>query len=172
MTLYEMTLPQLVKMLTNMKGWLEDAEKYAEERGFSPDNFLGVRLYVDQFNLTRNVQSACDNAKGIAARMSGKTAPRHEDNEATFEELKARVDKVLAYLGEFSPGDFDGWEDRVVPLPFIPGGNKGATAGGYLAEFGLPNFYFHVNMVYASLRHSGVKLGKLRYIGGMNLLDL
>ena len=104
------------------------------------------------------------------ALLSGQTPPRHEDNEATFEELRARIDTVLTYLAGFSASDFDGWETRLVPLPFLSG--KGASAASYATEFALPNFYFHVSMVYGILRHSGVKLGKRAYIGGMQIVDL
>jgi hypothetical protein len=170
MSLYQVTVPQMAKMLQNMKAWLVEADQYAEDRGFHPDNYLTARLHMDQFSFTRQVQSACDNAKGTAGRISGQTPPRHEDNEATFEELIARIDKTLDYLSGFSEADFEGWEDRVVPLPFVPG--KGSPAAAYVAEFALPNFYFHVTMVYAILRHCGVKLGKRAYIGGMQIVDL
>lgn len=170
MSLYQVTVPQMAKMLNNMKGWMDEADQYAEDRGFHPDNYLNARLQMDQFPFSRQLQAACDNAKGTAARLSGQTPPRHEDNEATFEELRARIDKVLAYLEGFSESDFDGWETRVVPLPFLSG--KGAPAASYVAEFALPNFYFHTSMVYGILRHSGVKLGKRAYIGGMQIVDL
>ncbi|MDG1478652.1 MAG: DUF1993 domain-containing protein [Myxococcota bacterium] len=170
MSLYEVTVPQMAKMLNNMKAWMAEAEQYAEERGFHPDNYLNARLQMDQFPFSRQLQAACDTAKGSAARLSGQTPPRHEDNEATFEELRARIDTVLTYLAGFSASDFDGWETRLVPLPFLSG--KGASAASYATEFALPNFYFHVSMVYGILRHSGVKLGKRAYIGGMQIVDL
>jgi len=170
MSLYNATIPQMRKMLTNMKSWLVEAEQYADDQSFHQDNFLTARLRLDQFTLTQQIQSACDTAKGAAARVSGRENPRHEDNEATFEELVARVDKVLAFLDGFSEDDFAGIDDRVVSLPFLPP-TKGAPAADYIIEFVLPNFYFHVTMVYAILRHNGVKLGKRKYIGGMNIID-
>ncbi len=170
MSLYQATIPQMIKMLNNMQGWLTEAEQYAEERGFHPDNYLTARLYLDHFPLVRQVQTSCDNAKGVAARVTGQEAPRHADNEETFEALQERIRTVLAYLDGFSEADFAGHEERVVPLPFLPG--KGSPAASYICEFALPNFYFHVSMVYAILRHSGVKLGKRAYIGGMEIVDL
>lgn len=170
MSLYQATLPQMRKMLQNMKGWLEEAEQYAQARDFHVDNFLNARLHLDQFELVRQVQAACDNVKGAAARATGQQAPKHEDNEKTFEQLKERIDKVLAYTADFTEADFAGLEERVVPLPFMP--DKGAPAIQYLSEFALPNFYFHAAMVYAILRHNGVKLGKLKFIGGMEIVDL
>lgn len=171
MSLYSSTIPQMRKMLKNMQGWLTEAEQYAEDRGFHPDRFVTARLHLDQFELVRQVQAACDNLKGAASRLSGREAPKHEDTESTFEEMKARIEKVLAYTEDFTEADFAGVEDRVISLPFLPP-TKGATAEAYAVEFALPNFYFHVTTAYAILRHSGVKLGKRAYIGGMELIDV
>lgn len=171
MSIYAQTIPQMQKMLNNLSQWLKEAEEYAESRNFHPDNYLGARLQLDQFELLRQVQAACDNAKNYAARASGAEAPVHEDNEKTFEELKARVAKALAYLDTVSESDFEGAEERVVRLPFLPK-NLGATVPSYTNEFALPNFYFHITMVYAILRHSGVKLGKRSFIGGMEFVEV
>ena len=121
----------------------------------------------------KQVQAAADSAKFTAARLTGKDAPAHADEEKTFEELRARVGKVTTYLATFSEKDFDGADARKVALPFLPGGKKGALGLDYLVYFAQPNFYFHVAHAYAILRHNGVKLGKMDYIGpGMPLLDL
>ncbi|MEL6342723.1 MAG: DUF1993 domain-containing protein [Myxococcota bacterium] len=170
MDMFEQTVPQLTKMLTNLKGWLQEARAYADDRGFHPDNYTHARLQLDQFTLTQQIQAACDNAKGIAARLTGKDNPRHEDNETTLDALEARVDRVLAFLATFTEEDFTDAETRLVELPFLKG--RGAPATSYLIEFGLPNFYFHCTMAYGILRHSGVKLGKRQFIGGMKIVEL
>ena len=121
----------------------------------------------------KQVQSACDSAKFTAARLTGKDAPAHADEEKTFEELRARVAKVTTYLATFSEKDFDGADTRKVALPFLPGGKKGALGLDYLVHFAQPNFFFHIVTAYAILRHNGAKLGKMDFIGpGMPLLDL
>ena len=170
MPLYDATVPQLDKMLGNLDGWLEKAAAHAEAKGASADRWVHARLAIDQFSLAQQVQSACDTAKFAAARMTGKDAPSFTDDEQTLAELRERIAKTREYLGTFEAADFDGADDRVVALPFLPG--KGALAGEYLNSWALPNCYFHVCMAYAILRTNGVDLGKRDYIGSIDIRDL
>lgn len=161
-------VPQAIKMLTNLKSWLEEAEQYAAEREFDVDNLVHARLSPDKFALVRQVQAACDTAKMTVGRMSGKDVPKHADDEATLADLKVRVDKALAVLEGFSAVDFDGSDERELTLSFLGGAR--ANGGDYVREFAIPNFYFHVTMTYAILRHNGVKLGKRRFLGSLPLM--
>ena len=170
MSLYEMTVPQLSKMLGNLDAWLAKAEALAEAKGVDPDRWVHARLAIDQFTLAQQVQAASDTAKLTVARVTGKEAPKHADDETTMAELRARIASVREYLATFAKEDFEGADDRVVGLPFLPG--KGAIAPEYVNSWGLPNFYFHVSTAYAILRHYGVELGKRDYIGGIELRDL
>lgn len=170
MPLYDATVPQLDKMLGNLDGWLAKAAAHAGAKGADPDHWVDARLAIDQFTLAQQVQSACDTAKFAAARMTGKEAPSFADDEATMDELRERIAKTREYLGTFEASDFDGADDRVVPLPFLKG--KGALAGEYLNSWALPNCYFHLCMVYAILRSNGVNVGKRDYIGGIDIQDL
>lgn len=164
---------EMATMLTNLDRWLGAAAEHAKLKNFDPNVLVGSRLAIDQYPLVRQVQSACDSAKATAARLTGKTAPSHPDDETTFDQLRERVRKVTAYLATFTEKDFEGAETRKVALPFLPGGNKGALGLDYLVSFGQPNFYFHVTHAYAILRHNGVNVGKMDYIGAMPpLLDL
>lgn len=157
-------------MLENLDRWLTAGEENAKKRSFDPSVLLAARLAPDQYPLTRQVQAACDAGKFLAARLSGKAPPSHPDTEKTMEELHARIRSVVEYLGTYSAADFEGAEDRVVPLPFAPG--KGMKGGSYLVEMALPNFYFHVTHAYAILRHNGVELGKRDYMGPLELIDV
>jgi len=170
MPLYDATVPQLRKMLGNLDGWLEKAAAHAEAKKADPDRWVHTRLAIDQFALAQQVQSACDTAKFAAARMTGKEAPSFPDDETTLRELRERIAKTREYLGTIEPSDFEGAEERVVALPFLPG--KGALAGEYLNSFALPNCYFHLCMAYAILRSGGVELGKRDYIGSIDIRDL
>ena len=164
---------EMKMMLSNLDRWLEAAAEHAKSKNVEPDQLVGARLALDQYPLVKQVQAACDAAKFTAARLSGKDAPAHPDDEKSFEELRARVGKVTTYLATFTEKDFEGAETRKVPLPFLPGGKKGALGADYLTHLAQPNFFFHVAHTYAILRHNGVKLGKMDYIGpGMLLLDL
>lgn len=170
MSLYEQTVPQFTRMLTNIEAWLDLATEYAKAKNFDVNVLLQSRLAPDQFALLKQVQSVCDQAKFISSRAAGKEPPKHPDTESTMDELKARVATVKSYLATLTAKDFEGAETRVVPLSFMPG--KGMNASNYVCEMGLPNFYFHACMVYAILRHNGVDLGKRHFIGGVSLVEL
>jgi uncharacterized protein len=169
LSLYHASVPQLEKMLKNLSRWLDRSVEHAKSKNFDPNVFLGSRLAPNQYSLTKQIQTACDNAKFIAARLSGKEAPSHPDTETTVEELKARIAKVTDYLGTFKPSDFETAASRKIALPWMP--NKVLTGTDYLVEFGLPNFYFHITSAYAILRHNGVELGKADFIGSVNFQD-
>jgi hypothetical protein len=170
MTLFVQTVPQFLKMLSNLDGWLDLAVEHGKSKGFDVRVLLDARLAPDQFALKKQVQAACDQMKTAAARLSGAEPPAHPDTEQTLEELRARIATVRAYLSGFSAKDFEGAEARVIPLPFIPG--KGLDAQAYVTDLVLPNTYFHLTTAYAILRHNGVDLGKRHFIGAMPLRDL
>ena len=170
MSLYREIVPPLDKMLVNLDSWLDAAIEHAKARNFDPEVFVRSRLAPDQFDLRKQVQTTCDQAKFAAARVSGKEPPKHPDTEQTMGELKARIQTVREYLATFSEKDFEGAESRVVPLFFLPG--KGMLATDWLREFALPNIYFHATTAYAILRAAGVPHGKSAYIGALTLRDL
>ena len=157
------------KMLKNLDAWIEKGVAHAKAKSFDPNVLLGMRLAPDQYPLLRQVQSSCDNAKFMAARLSGKEAPKHPDTEQTVDEVRARIHTCVSHLDTFKASDFDGAETRVVTLPFMEG--KVISGSDYLTEMALPNFYFHLTTAYAILRHSGVPLGKPDYIGSLNVRD-
>ena len=156
--LYEHSVPQLTKMLSNLDRWLESAQEYAKKKNFEADVLVTARLAPDMYPLARQVQSACDSAKFCAARLSGQEAPKHPDTETTMEQLRARVKAVVAYLGTVKKESFAGADTRKVKLTFMEG--KGLLGGDYLTEMALPNLYFHLTTVYAILRHNGIDVGK------------
>jgi hypothetical protein len=169
MSLYHQSVPQFTRMLKNLERWLDKAEAYATAKKFDPQVLLHARLAPDQFHFVKQVQIACDHAKNGAARLSGKSAPAHPDTEQTLAEVRARIASVLGYLADFAPGDFAGAEARTISLPVFQGKVLGTE--DYLHEYALPNFYFHLVTAYAILRHNGVDLGKLDYIGQVSLRD-
>jgi len=170
MALYDSTIPQMKKMLNNLAKWLDNATTVAEKKSFDPNTWLTARLAVDQYALVRQVQAACDTAKFVASRLSGKEAPSHPDTEKTMDELKARIGKVVAFLETIKPADFAGVETRKIPLPFMEG--KALLGADYVNELAVPNFYFHVGAAYQILRHYGVEVGKRDFLGDLKLQDL
>ncbi|HSQ01385.1 MAG TPA: DUF1993 domain-containing protein [Candidatus Dormibacteraeota bacterium] len=162
-------ISEFAVMLANMDRWLEAGTTFAGQRGFEADVLAQARLFPDQYTLTQQVQSACDQAKFAAAYLSGKKAPSHPDTEKTIAELRARIQTCRDYLATFSRADFDGGEER----PVSPAWMQGNSVRGdrYLHRIGIPNFYFHVAMAYAILRHNGVPLGKQDYVGLQSFTD-
>lgn len=168
MSLHDASVFQMSKMLRNLDRWLEKAVSHAESRSFDVDNLVGMRLAPDQFPLGRQVQAACDAAKAGVARLAGVEVPSHPDTETTIEELRARINTVLAFLETIGLDKLEGREDAEVVLPFLDG--KKILGMDYLYELAQPNFYFHVTTAYAILRHAGVEVGKRDYVGSMKLL--
>ena len=163
--LYDITVQQFTKMLHNLNAILDKAAKHAETKKFEVDVLLNSRLAPDQFNFTRQIQIACDTAKMCAARLTGKEAPAHEDNEKTLPELRSRIEKVMGYLNSFTAKDFEGAHERKVTQPRWEG--KFLTGHEFAVQHAIPNFYFHFTTAYSILRHNGVDVGKKDYLGVM-----
>lgn len=166
MSLYPMVL-EIKKLLGNLDACLEKAIAHANAKKFDPNLYLQFRLAPDMFPFIRQIQSACDSAKFAAARTAGKDPPSHADDEATMDDARKRIAKVIAYLGEFKESDFDGANDRKISLPRWEG--KSMTARDYFIEHAVPNFFFHLTTAYAILRHNGVEVGKRDYLGKLSL---
>lgn len=156
-----------IKMLGNLTSWLDEAKAFAEQHSIEPEVLLQGRLYPDMFPLVRQIQSSCDTAKLAAARVSGVEAPVHEDsNDATVDQLKSRIAEVIAFIEGIDQAKF-GDEDKLITLAFLQ--NMQIRSIDYVEEFAVPNFFFHLSMSYANLRHCGVRLGKRSYLGSLSL---
>lgn len=162
--MYAVTVPPIARSLTNLRAILEKAAAHAEAKKIDPSVLINARLYPDMFPLSRQVQIASDTAKGAVSRLAGLEPPKYEDNESTFPELLARLDKTIALLESFKPEQIDGSEGKTINLPMH---EKTLTFDGlhYLLDFVLPNVYFHVTTAYAILRHNGVEIGKKDFLG-------
>ncbi len=166
LSMYSATLPTLQHMLRNLAHILDKGEAYAQARGFDPSALTTFRLAPDMLPFTRQVLIACDAAKNGVARISGVEAPKFEDKEATFPELKARVQKTLDYLATVPASALDGTEDKEITFPVGREKTRTMRADDYLRHWMLPNFFFHITTAYAILRHNGVDLGKQDYLTG------
>lgn len=157
------------KTLENLEKWMDKAGEHAKARSFDVDVLAAARLAPDQFAFAQQVQAACDQAKYAAAYLAGKPAPSHPDTEKTFAELRDRIRKCTGFLATVQEKDLAGAEDRKVAPPWL--GGKWLRGGDYLVHVAVPNFFFHVTMAYALLRHNGVTLGKPDFIGGMPIQE-
>jgi len=160
------SLPVFKAMLGNLSHILDKAEAHAEARKFDAAALLQFRLAPDMLPFTRQVLIACDAAKNGVARISGVEAPRFEDTESTFAELKARIQKTLDYLGTVPNESVDGTEEKELTIPIGRDKTRIMKAEAYLKHWALPNFFFHITMAYAILRNNGVELGKSDYLAG------
>lgn len=167
LSMYQASVPLMTKTLTNLKGILQKAAEHAKGKKIDESALLNARLFPDMFVFTRQVQLACDFARGTGARLAGLEPPAHEDTEQSFAELVSRVDRTLEYLRTLKAQQIDGSESREIVRP-IRGEPKKFTGINYLLQFALPNFFFHVTTAYAILRHSGVEIGKTDYIGALD----
>ena len=163
-SMYDFSIPVLTRGLTNLSAVLDKAAAHAAAKKFDPAVLAQSRLYPDMYPLVRQVQIACDTAKGAAARLAGIEVPKHEDNETTLAELKARIAKTVDFLKSVNRDRLKDAESRDIEIKF-PGGSWKFIGLAYLADFVLPNFYFHISMVYALLRKSGVEIGKSDFLG-------
>lgn len=167
--MYYEVVSQCAHSLKLVEGWLDKAATFAEAKNMDVDSFLNGRLAPDMKPLIYQVQSACDYVKAGAAWLSGQRPPKHEDNEKTMEELRARIHKTVEFARSVPQAQYQGAEDRKVSLSWAPGKILGGK--DYLLQMTIPNVYFHIAMVYAILRNTGVDVGKMDFLGAVNFVD-
>ena len=166
LSMYQASIPTFIHGLTNLSAILSKAESHAAAKKIDPSVLLNARLYPDMFALTRQVQIATDIVKGGVARLAGVEVPSFPDTETTFPELQARIAKISEFINGFKAAQIDGTEDKTINLKV--GGNDMAFKGQpYLLNFVIPNFYFHISISYAILRHSGIDIGKMDFLGNI-----
>ena len=167
MSMSNASIPAFEIGLNALSAILDKAETYAAAKSIDPTVLLSARLFPDMFAFTRQVQSACDQAKNGGARLAGIDPPRYEDNEKTIAELKARIAKTIAFVKTLDAKKIDESADREITFPLGPN-NRGHMKGAdYLNHFALPNFYFHLTTAYDILRHCGVEIGKRDFLGSI-----
>ena len=162
--MYYHAISQCTQMLKNLECWLDRAEEYAGAKKFDVGVLMTGRLAPDMKPFIYQVQSACDYVKAGAAWLSGQTPPKHEDNEQTIDEVRARIRKTVAFAESVTGGAVRR-RRRPEGQPLL--GAPGKVLGGedYLLQMTIPNVYFHIAMAYAILRHNGVDIGKMDFLG-------
>jgi uncharacterized protein len=164
LSMYQASVPVFIKTLGNLANILDKGAAYAVAKKVDHAVLLGYRIAPDMLAMVRQVQIACDFAKGACARLAGMDVPAWEDNEKSFDDLKARIAKTIDYCNGFKPEQIDGSEDRDIQVKVA--GNPVTYKGQpYLLHSVLPNFFFHTTTAYDILRHCGVEIGKRDFIG-------
>jgi uncharacterized protein len=163
-SMFQASVPAFLQTLDGLSKILDKAEAFCAAKKIDPTVLVNARLAPDMFPLSRQVQIACDFAKGASARLAGADIPAYEDNEKTIADLKARIAKTVAFVKTFRAAQIDGSEERDIVLKVA--GNPITFKGQfYLVNFAVPNYYFHLSAAYAILRHNGVDLGKGDFLG-------
>lgn len=166
MSLYTVVVPMTIKSLENLKAILGKAKVFVDMKKIEEKILLEARLALDQYPLVKQVQIACDNAKGTAGRLANVEPPKMEDNEITISELETRIEKTITFVSSLTEAQFEGSEEQKVPIYFLPG--KYLSGFEYVTEMALPNFYFHLTTAYSILRHYGLEIGKADFIGDVD----
>lgn len=163
--MYLHSVPVFKQMLTALKTILSQASEHVASKSIEPDALLQARLFPDMFPLIKQVQIAADFSRGVSARLAGAEVPVYEGQETSFADLDALLVKTLAFLDSLDASQFAGKESTSIVLR--PGTPKEKELSGqvYLANYGLPQFFFHVTTAYDILRHNGVAIGKRDFMG-------
>jgi hypothetical protein len=164
LTMYQASIPVFIRMLGNLSSILDKAAAHAEAKKIDQAVLINARLAPDMYPLSRQIQIATDMVKGCAARLAGIEVPSYEDNETTFSDLQARIAKTVTFLQSVSAEQINGSEEREVTLK-LRDREIHFLGQPYLLNFVLPNFYFHITVAYSILRHNGVEIGKMDFIG-------
>jgi hypothetical protein len=162
--MYLASVPRFINILGNLSNILDKAQAHVDAKKLDETALTTYRLFPDMLPMARQVQIACDGAKGVVARLAGLEIPVHEDNEKTLAELKTRIAKTVAFIHSVTSAQINGTEDKAI---VIKRGEKETQYTGmqFLMGHAIPNFYFHVTTTYNILRHNGVEIGKRDYIG-------
>ncbi len=163
-SMYQVSVPVFLKTLGNLSAILDKGAAFATDKKVDPAVLLAYRLAPDMLNLTSQVQNAADHAKRAVARLAGIEPPAYEDKEASFADLKARVDKTIAFINTVKAAQIEGSETREIKMK-AGGVDRTFTGQAYLLHNALPNFFFHTTTAYDILRHCGVNIGKRDFIG-------
>ena len=161
---YQLSIPTFQRGFAVLSKLLDKAEAFAEERKIKPEILVNARLAPDMLSLAGQIQRLSDTAKGAAARLTGTDAPSFSDDETTLAELRTRIAETVSYLATVPDAAFEGAAERTVVLKTRQQ-DVTFTGEDYLLTFALPNFYFHLTTAYAILRHNGVPVGKLDFLG-------
>jgi uncharacterized protein len=166
---YYQAILQCTQTLRNLERWLDKAEESSAAKRFDVGVLMSDRLAPDMKPFIYQVQSACDYVKAAAAWLSGQTPPKHDDNERTIDEVRARIRKTAAFAESVTEAQYAAAAERKVSLSWAPGKVLGGE--DYLLQMTIPNVYFHIAMAYAILRHNGVDIGKMDFLGPINWID-
>lgn len=166
-SLYQASVPVFLRAFENLSAILEKGVEHANSTKLDPSVLTEGRLFENMYPLPGQIQRASDTAKGFVARVAGVDIPKYEDNEKTFADMHARIQKTVEFIKSVKPEQIDGGIDREVSIFSGSRGEMKFKGKDYLLNYALPNFFFHIVTAYDILRHKGVPLTKKNYLGSM-----
>jgi hypothetical protein len=167
LSMHQASVVAFTKSLLNLKGVLQKAKAHALEHKVEESVYVNARLFPDMLPLSSQVQIATDIARSTTSRLAGVEPPSYEDNEKTFDDLAARIQRTVDYMAGLDAGAFENAAAREITRP-VRGQPHTFTGVNYLQQFGVPNVYFHAATAYGILRHNGVPLGKADFLGKLD----
>ncbi len=165
-SMYSASVPVCIRTLTNLSHFLDRAEAFCTARKIEPSVLINARLAPDMLPFSKQIQIACDAAKLGISRITGVEAPKFDDSEVTLAQFRERIAATIAFLKTIKPEQLDGSEDKDVTIT-LRSGPVTYKAETYLKHFAMANMWFHTTTAYAILRHNGVELGKMDFIGNL-----
>jgi hypothetical protein len=162
--MYQAAVPTITRALKNLADVTAKGAQFAEAKKIPPEALINFRLYPDMLPFVKQIQIASDTAKGGCSRLAGVEPPSYEDNEKSFPELVERLRKTVAFLDTLKQEQMDGAESRTITWT-VRGNERSMIGQQYLFNHVLPNVFFHCTTAYDILRHNGVELGKMDFLG-------
>jgi hypothetical protein len=159
------SIEMFAPMLQMLSDVLDKGAAHAKAKGENPDALLDKKLAQDMFPLSFQVAFACQQVMVTTALLRGKAASDFANPEKTIADLKATIAKTQAHLAELKAADFDGAAERSITLVLQDPMKLTANGAQFLRDWCLPTFYFHAVTAYDILRHVGVGIGKVDFIG-------
>ena len=167
LSMHQISVPVFDQFLQSLSTVLDKAEAHCSATGTDPEGLLSMRLAPDMFTLVQQVQRACIHSSGAVARLAGVDLPEEADEETSFDDLRARIARTRAFLDGFTPAQLDASETNPIDQPTRVAVLTFPTGADLLLRFALPQFMFHVTTAYDIIRHSGVEVGKIDFMGAM-----
>jgi hypothetical protein len=167
---HRLTIAAMIGSLDNLEKILKKAEAHAHAHKIEPEVLLGARLYPDMFSLVQQLQYALYLPMDFAQHFADAPSPHVGYDEASFADVHASLKTANDYLKAIPAARLAERAQRVVPTFFDSA--KGLPAEDYAAIVAMPDFYFHLSIAYAILRHNGVPLGKQDFIGHYKAVPL
>jgi len=161
--IHDVFVPLYLRALRNTSHILSKGISHSTASGIPEASALSWRLAPDMNPLSFQIQNICNIAQNLIIVVLGTPLPNNEVKATTFADLQARLQRTIELLENTTREQFEGRDEASVTVRELGARMEGLE---YVQEYGMPNFYFHVGMVYALFRSHGAPIGKWDYLRG------